>query len=499
MEKMRNGLEMGAQACRLIYRTGGMHGALVALMDICCENGLMLDRINALYVPSDLSLVVNIADTERLAPSTRRRPGAAPPILLWDRIREPLLVEDLEHYKSISLFKIPEFSDVPFLHFSSLARLPLSMSEDYVFLLNFWSEKRGAFQNGHMEMLQTLTAPLAEAVEVNQFASSLCSDASPIQIRTSQEKLELCPGLAGTLKMVRQVAPTHCPVLVIGETGSGKEAVVDAIHELSPRKNGPLIKVNCGAIPETLLDSELFGHEKGAFTGADVSRKGYFEEANGGTLVLDELGEMSISAQVRLLRVLESGYISRVGNPRPIAVDVRIIASTNADLRQLVANKKFRQDLWYRLSVFPITVPPLRRRKGDILPLVRHFLAAKAARLNLPRCKEKIREEDLKELYAHDWPGNVRELEHVVERALIGMDGLTGRIRFVVDDALPRESNCILEKWPTLKELESSYIRQVMEHCGNRLTGKHGAAAVLGIHYTTLRAHLRKMCVPGQN
>ncbi|MFQ8889652.1 MAG: sigma 54-interacting transcriptional regulator [Bilophila wadsworthia] len=197
--------------------------------------------------------------------------------------------------------------------------------------------------------------------------------------------MSLCPELAEVRQRIELAAPTRTTVLILGETGSGKESVADAIHERSDRRNGPFLKVNCGTITPSLLSSELFGHEKGAFTGAHTTRRGYFEQANGGTLFLDEIGEMPQEAQVHLLRVLESRYVTRVGDHRPIPVDVRVIAATQTDLMKKVREGTFRKDLWFRLAVLTIVIPPLRDRKADIPALVRHFLRTKAAQFEM-RC-----------------------------------------------------------------------------------------------------------------
>ena len=300
----------------------------------------------------------------------------------------------------------------------------------------------------------------------------------------------------------------------MGETGVGKEAVADMIHELSVRRDGPLIKVNCGAIPESLLDSELFGHEKGAFTGAQASRPGYFEMAEGGTLFLDEIGEMSLSAQVRLLRVLDGGMLRRVGGTKFFPVDVRVIAATHDDLPHKVADGRFRKDLWFRLSVLPIEIPPLVRRKGDIPHLVAHFIRAKSHKMGLafvPRVEER----DLHSLYHYEWPGNVRELEHVVERALLenNAGGGAERLHFTIrplpgkgavpapeesgtDAPLPASAAPSAREWPTLREWEDRYIRDVLEYCGGKLTGAGSATAILDIHYTTLRTRMRRLGIP---
>ncbi|MBN8612416.1 MAG: sigma 54-interacting transcriptional regulator, partial [Deltaproteobacteria bacterium] len=224
-------------------------------------------------------------------------------------------------------------------------------------------------------------------------------------------------GLRLVMERVAQVAQTDVPVLLLGETGSGKEVVARAIHERSARREGPMVRVNCGAIPAELIDSELFGHEKGAFTGAIATKQGWFERADGGTLLLDEVGELSLPAQVRLLRILQEGTLERVGGPRTLHVDVRIVAATHRDLHQMVEDGSFREDLWYRLSVFPLRLPPLRERLEDLPQLVSHFAARAGTRLGGSPLVPTS--EDLSLLAAYPWPGNVRELGAVIERAAI--------------------------------------------------------------------------------
>src|SRR5579863_8838499 len=225
------------------------------------------------------------------------------------------------------------------------------------------------------------------------------------------------PALEGALQQARMVAPTDSTVLIYGETGTGKELFAGLIHELSRRRSGPFIRLNCAAIPEGLLESELFGHEKGAFTSAVSQRLGRFEAANHGTLFLDEIGDIPPSLQPKLLRVLQEREFERLGSARSVRVDVRVVAATNRDLSELVAEQTFREDLFYRLNVFPITLPPLRRRREDIPGLAWHFV--RKAESSMQRMIRTIPEESMQALVDHDWPGNVRELQNVIERAVI--------------------------------------------------------------------------------
>ena len=302
-------------------------------------------------------------------------------------------------------------------------------------------------------------------------------------------------GLRGAMEMVRQVAHLNSPVLLLGETGVGKDVIANAIHYSSPRKDGPFVKVNCGAIPETLLDSELFGHEKGAFTGALSQRRGRFERADRGTLFLDEIGELPAPAQVRMLRVLQYKEVERVGGTNPVKVDIRLIAATNRGLEEMVKVKQFREDLWFRLNVFPIRIPPLRERKEDIPALVRHFLERKSRELKLSD-SPPLAPGVIDRLMAYPWPGNVRELENVVERALIlskgkslTFDDLTGG----KPDDKSKVAFSPQDEPLKLDEVMSRHIRRVLEITKGKVHGKGGAAEVLGINPSTLRNRMNQL------
>jgi DNA-binding NtrC family response regulator len=304
-------------------------------------------------------------------------------------------------------------------------------------------------------------------------------------------------GLKAVMKMVQQVAPLDSPVLLLGETGTGKELIANAIHYSSPRKDGPFIKVNCGAIPETLLDSELFGHEKGAFTGAVSQKRGRFERANKGTIFLDEIGELPAQAQVRLLRVLQTKEIERVGGTTSIPVDVRIISATHRNLQEMIASGRFREDLWFRLNVFPIMIPPLRQRREDIPAMVHHFIDRKSKELKLTK-RPTLTSDALDRLTAYDWPGNVRELENVIERALIQQrDGfLSFETPFAPQVAGGREGTREPSRdrtLPSLDEINAEHIRQALKMAGGKINGPRGAAQLLGLHPNTLRKRMNKL------
>ncbi|MGQ0554135.1 MAG: sigma-54 interaction domain-containing protein [Planctomycetota bacterium] len=321
-------------------------------------------------------------------------------------------------------------------------------------------------------------------------------------------------GLREVMEQVEKVAPTEAPVLILGETGSGKEVIARAIHERSRRAQGPVVRVNCGAIPSELIDSELFGHERGSFTGAVATRKGWFERADGGTLFLDEIAELPLAAQVRLLRILQDGGFERVGGGQPRTVDVRLVAATHRDLQEMVARGSFREDLWYRISVFPIRLPALRERRQDIPRLTRHF--AKRAGLRLGGVALEPTTADLQALSAYDWPGNVRELAAVIERATIlgggrrleitsalGVAAVPSTVRREIEPATAatrsstgQESEAGSFSGNAPAALDAAMMRHIeaaLASTAGKIEGPQGAAARLGINPHTLRARMRKL------
>lgn len=287
-----------------------------------------------------------------------------------------------------------------------------------------------------------------------------------------------------------EVAKTDLTVLISGETGTGKGVATRAVHQLSPRRDRPFIQVNCGALPQSLVESELFGHERGAFTGA-VSRKlGKVELAAGGTLFLDEIGDLALEAQVKLLRLLEERAFERVGGTETLVADMRVIAATNRNLQEMVANGQFREDLYFRLQVFPVRLPPLRERREDIPLLAACFVERMASYLN--KAVPRLTPEALAVLRTYDWPGNVRELEHAVQRAVIMCRRQAIQPK---DIALKsdRTDGELSEEILTLKELEKQHIRKVVEQAGWVIKGPHGAAALLGMHPSTLSHRMKKL------
>jgi transcriptional regulator with GAF, ATPase, and Fis domain len=310
------------------------------------------------------------------------------------------------------------------------------------------------------------------------------------------------PALRGLLEQVDMVAPTDATVLILGESGTGKELIASALHERSPRRDGPFVRVNCGSIPSELFESEFFGHVRGAFTGAMRDRLGRFQHADGGTLFLDEIGEIPLAHQPKLLRVLQDGKFERVGEEVTRRANVRIVAATNKDLRTEIAARRFRQDLFYRLSVFPMEVPPLRQRTEDIPAIADHFVSLFRSQLDRPEIR--FTEDDAEVLKQYDWPGNVRELQNVIKRAMIVAKGALLRLDLALAYSRTQSSN--LEKQTEvpgnfsngkiiprddLKRLERDSIVAALERANRKISGAGGAAELLGVNPSTLASRMR--------
>jgi formate hydrogenlyase transcriptional activator len=307
-------------------------------------------------------------------------------------------------------------------------------------------------------------------------------------------------GLRSVLAQVDAVAPTTATVLISGETGTGKEIIARAIHELSPRRSRTLVKVNCAAIPPGLLESELFGHERGAFTGAFTPHVGRFELADRGTLFLDEIGDTALELQPKLLRVLQEREFERVGSTRTTRVDVRVVAATNRDLRHMVADREFREDLYYRLNIFPISLPALRERKTDIPEFVRYFVQQSAH--SMDKTIKTIPDETMRSLVRYPWPGNIRELQNVIERAVILSSNSVLQVPFSdlqaknapvsnLESADQSEDHGNIRG--ILEEIERKQILAALEHTRWVVAGSNGAAARLGMKRSTLQARMQKL------
>ena len=390
---------------------------------------------------------------------------------------------------------------------SSVMSLPLLIGGQIVGSLALLAKGEDRFTEEHIGLYTTLREPFFVAMsnilkhqEIVRLKEMLADDNRYLH----QELKRIAGdriigedfGLENVMEMVRKVSRLDSPILLLGETGVGKDVIANAIHYSSPRRDEPFIKVNCGAIPETLMDSELFGHEKGAFTGALSRKRGRFERAHGGTIFLDEIAELPLPAQVRLLRVLQSKEIERVGGSRTIAVDIRIIAATHRNLEEMIRSEKFREDLWFRLNVFPIVIPPLRQRKEDIPSLVNHFIERKSMDMKLTTIP-KLADGAIEQLMSYDWPGNVRELENIIERTLI-LDR-TGPLDFndvVMKQPLTQDKTTAPSKpghFLKLDEIMSLHIRRSLKMTNGRIHGPDGAAELLGINPSTLRSRIKKL------
>ena len=305
---------------------------------------------------------------------------------------------------------------------------------------------------------------------------------------TTLDLIGCAPKFRAVVNQINMVAPVDCPVLIHGETGTGKEVIARAIHEAGPRRNHRFVALNCSAIPSALLESELFGHERGAFTGAWAQARGRFEMADGGTLFLDEIGDMPLELQPKLLRVLQEREFERLGSARTVRVDVRVVAATNQDLEQLVSKKLFRVDLFYRLNVIPIWLPPLRERVQDILPLTEFFVARFAARFNKPM--DVIPDEVVEVLKAHDWPGNIRELQNFIARAVLFSPGSVLRLPPDLKQTVKQSSESTSR---TLADADREHILETLKQTDWLVGGQDGAANRLGLPRTTLIYKMRKL------
>jgi transcriptional regulator with GAF, ATPase, and Fis domain len=394
---------------------------------------------------------------------------------------------------------------------------PLNAEHGTPGLLGTLAAAGARFTEEHSELLQGLLEPFTIALENDRRVRELrtlraAAEAENRSLLSRLGREGLAETIVGAETGLRQVmhrvdlvAASDVPVLILGETGSGKEVVARAIHNRSRRAQGPFLRVNCGAIPPEIVDSQLFGHERGSFTGAVKSRAGWFERADGGTLFLDECGELPQAAQVRLLRILQDGSFERVGGERPLQVDVRVVAATHRDLRGMVAEGRFREDLWYRLAVFPVQLPPLRERREDIPGLATHFALRAAHRFGL--APQMPTPEDLELLVAYLWPGNVRELASVIERAAILGDGKRLEVATSlgahppVASAPPPSSAevppaaALAAQFLTLDRAMAGHIEGALRRTRGRIEGPDGAAALLGINPHTLRSRMRKLGV----
>jgi transcriptional regulator with GAF, ATPase, and Fis domain len=460
------------------------------------------------YEPSAGTLrsfaIVDHAGNKKSLPTTRLPEEVTREIASRIEAGDIRIVDDVE-YNLVTKFLRP------YLDLSNHSALVMDLAVEGKRLGTFSviAEGKERFTKAHIHLVSLLRDPFSiamsnvlryeEVVKLKDIVDAENRELSrELRRFSSDEIIGADFGLKAAMEMVRQVAPLMSPVILLGETGVGKEIVANAIHHTSSRRSGPFVKVNCGAIPESLMDSELFGHERGAFTGAVAQKRGRFERAERGTIFLDEIGELPLQAQVRLLRVLQHKEIERVGGTNTVSVDVRIISATNRDMEKLVRTGAFREDLWFRLNVFPIIIPPLRHRKEDIPALVHHFVDKKSKDLKIYP-PPSVSAEEVERLKAYHWPGNVRELENLIERELIRKrgKGKSGRLTFepfevpgkteMPDIAREMDDNVL-----SLDETMALHIRRALRLSNGKISGPGGAAQILGINPNTLRSRMRK-------
>ncbi len=429
-------------------------------------------------------------------------------LLAWCKRKDSTLIspEDRENHP---LRKI-----LPNAMQSSVLAGPLESGGQPSGIVLLFSREEARFESSHQAMLKVLLEPFSVALgndrrlrEIGALREAAEADRRSLLSRLGRQRLGDTivgeeSGLRSVMKRVELVSRSDVPVLILGETGTGKELISRAIHGRSRRSSGPFLRVNCGAIPPELLDSQLFGHERGSFTGATERRKGWFERADGGTLFLDEIGELPLAAQVRLLRILQDGWMERVGGNQPIHVDVRIVAATHQDLPSMVTQGRFREDLYYRIAVFPILLPPLRDRVEDIPDLARHFAQRAAIRFGLPPLMPE--EKDVRLLQSYPWPGNIRELGTVMDRAAILGDGHCLEIAKALG-VIPGKETAFVPasagiSLPVSRGDSESldiamrrHIERALQTSHGRIEGPRGAARLLEINPNTLRARMRKL------
>lgn len=421
----------------------------------------------------------------------------------------PVVVDVVESYENNhrNILKVPYEEGI-----KEIASFGLSNEKEIFGTINFFSDKAGSFNSSNLPVIATISNLVSIAVSniiANEKIEKQLEEINSFKKQLEEENLYLQEELTGNLNnteiigsgpamqkvfhLLSQVAYANTSVLLLGETGTGKELVARAIHNNSPRKDKLMVKVNCAALPANLIESELFGHEKGAFTGAVERRIGKFELANKGTLFLDEIGEMPLDLQVKLLRALQEKEIERVGGKSSIKIDVRIIAATNRHLVKEIEAGHFRSDLYYRLNVFPITLPPLRDRTEDVPVLVSHFIKKHAR--NVGKKVNNVSGKVLAQINSYRWPGNVRELEHMIERSVLLAEGNTiDEIYLPVEEKVhSAESPAGTYYHRTIEENERDHIIATLNKCGGKVYGTSGAAALLGVPVSTLNSKMRKL------
>ncbi len=533
-------LEIWREACRHIE----INESSKTIAEMLAQR-MPLSLLLIVRLQSDRKTIETVAvgsQFRRYAPPIASTPLQTPQ---WKRMvawaREGLVTRFHRSDEALSSLKRPETNDAVFTKIiptdlvGDMLIGPLESTDGPAGLIILVARNGCDFETTHLDFAQQLLEPFSAALEndrrlheLNALREAAEADRRSLLSRlgrqeVNEEVVGAQTGLKHVIDRVELVAKSDVPVLILGETGTGKEVVSRAIHTRSKRGNGPFIRVNCGAIPAELIDSQLFGHEKGSFTGAGEQHQGWFERADGGTLFLDEIGELPLAAQVRLLRVLQDHQVERVGGRQPIHVDVRIVAATHRDLASMVKQRSFREDLWYRINVFPILLPRLRERIEDIPALVRHFSQRAAVRFGLPSVEASLA--DLRLLSSYPWPGNIRELGAVIDRAAILGNGKTLEVATSLGlsqplpYAEPTDEPTYYEVIPespltrtrsienensqaaitTLDAAMREHIERALAASGGQIEGRSGTAALLGINPHTLRARMRKLKINWSN
>lgn len=422
--------------------------------------------------------------------------------LTGDQLPDIRTVDRIDEDRATAAIRSEFFPEVPE---SSMLIMRLTLDDQRLGVLLLRAEGVGRYSAQHKERIAKLNEPFSIALsnalahrEIQRLNAVLREENRFLQKEnriTADDVVGASFGLSNVMEQVHQVAPMDTTVLLLGETGVGKEVIADAIHDLSGRRDGPLVKVNCGAIPEALIDSELFGHEKGAFTGAVSDKKGRFERARGGTLFLDEIGELPPGAQLRFLRVLQTHTFERVGGTESLETNARIVAATHRDLEAMVETGDFRQDLWFRINVFPIEIPPLRERSQDIPALVNHLVEKKSQEMGI-HPPPALADGAMGQLRRKDWPGNVRELENVIERELILRRGEPLQFDLLSTEGT-QPPEVISEDQPAaLNTIISQHIKRALKYADGKVGGPGGAAEILGVNPSTLRHRMKKLGIP---
>lgn len=506
-------LEVWREACRHIQADEAVDRLFPLVRSRLPSARLILRRFD---VPRGVVETVGVGQIESpaaLEPSrTECCPAQTERLLVWARRQEVLHAES-----SVVEARLPGLLPTGSVRLGGeVLAGSLGTPEAPTGFLLLLADEHQAFRSAHEELFRALLEPLTVVLandrqlhELTVSREAAEADRRSLLTRLGRQGIGDTvvgteTGLREVMTQVQLVAGSDVPVLILGETGSGKEVVARSIHERSRRTGGPFLRVNCGAIPGELVDSELFGHERGSFTGAAGMRKGWFERADGGTLFLDEVGELPLAAQVRLLRIVQDGTFERVGGERTVHVDVRIVAATHRDLPGMVRSGAFREDLWYRLAVFPVHLPSLRERGEDIPALAAHFAQRSAQRLGMPPLTPSA--EDVRLLLAYSWPGNVRELAAVIERAAILGEGRRLEVARALGNVQPppaptpvlRLAPTPSDDFLTLEAAMSLHIEAALVRTRGRIEGPDGAARLLDINPHTLRARMRKLGVDWQ-